>query len=245
MVAPQAPLGQHLLQTVGSGLGRVDQHHVPAHELADHGLEQGVVGAAQDQGIHAGIPDLGQVLGNDQFGNLLFVRGAVVHITGLHQRHEQRAGPGCDLGPGNQLAQQLFIAAGADGGGGADDADAAVAGGKGGLPGGGIHHAQIRHGQLGRLGGGVSAGHRAAGRHDALDIFGEQERDVLPGILEDDLRAAAAVGDTTGITKIDDVLMGEVLAQLPHAGQAAQAAVEHADGAIIHAAFPSFPAPAR
>ena len=65
-------------------------------DSADHGLEQGVVGAAQDQGVYAGIPDLGQVLSNDQFGDLLFVRGTVVHITGLHQRHEQRAGPGCE-----------------------------------------------------------------------------------------------------------------------------------------------------
>ena len=68
------------------------------------------------------------------------------------------------------------------------------------------------------------------------------------GLISLKLKAVAqpsAVGDTTGITKIDDVLMGEVLAQLPHAGQAAQAAVEHADGAIIHAAFPSFPAPVR
>ena len=101
-----------------------------------------------------------------------------------------------------------------------------------------IHHAQIRHGQLGRLGGGVSAGHRAAGRHDALDIFGEQERDVLPGILEDDLRAAAAVGDTTGITKIDDVLVGEDACAAPARPVRPPRPVSNTPmGRLVHAAF--------
>ena len=111
--------------------------------------------------------------------------------------------------------------------------------------GGGIHHAQIGHRELFGLSGGVGAGHRAAGRHDALDILGEQERDVLPGILQDGLRAAAAVGHSAGVAKVDDVFVGQPPAQLPHTGQAAQAAVKYADGAVIHAAFPSFPAQVR
>ena len=93
--------------------------------------------------------------------------------------------------------------------------------------------------------GGVGAGHRAAGGHDALDILREQERDVLPCILQNSLRAAAAVGDAAGIAEVDDILVGKALAQLPHAGQAAKAAVEYADGTVIHAAFPSFPEPER
>ena len=203
------------------------------------------MGAAQNQGIHPGFAHLGQVLGNDQLRNLLLSGFAVIHIPGLHQRYEQRAGAGSDLHPGHQLPQQLFVAAGADGGGCANDADAAVAGDKGCFPGGGIHHAQIRHRQPGRLCSRVGAGHRAAGRHDALYIFRKQERNILTGVLQNGLRAAAAVGDAAGIAEIDDVLVGEALAQLPHAGQAAQTAVEHADGAIIHAAFPFFPEPVR
>ena len=43
----------------------------------------------------------------------------------------------------------------------------------------------------------VGTGHRTAGRHDALDVLGQQEGDVLPGVLPDGLRAAAAVGHPT------------------------------------------------
>ena len=111
--------------------------------------------------------------------------------------------------------------------------------------GGSIHHAQIGHRQLCRFCSRVGAGHGAAGRHDALYIFREQECHVLTGILQDGLRAAAAIGHAAGIAKIDDLLVGQALAQLPHTGQAAKAAVEYADRAVIHAAFPSFPAPAR
>ena len=245
VVGPQTALAEGAFQMVGGGLGRVHQHDVPAHEFADHGLDEGIVGAAQNEGVHPGIPHLGQVLGDDEPGHFLLVFGAVVHVTGLHQRHEERAGAGCDLHARHQFAQQGLIAAGADGGRGANDADAAVAGGKRSLPRSRIHDAQVGHGQQRRLGGGVGAGHRAAGGHDALDILGQQERDVLPGILQDGLRAAAAVGHTAGVAEVDDILVGEPLAQLLHAGQAAEAAVKYADGAVIHAAFPSFPAPVR
>ena len=169
----------------------------------------------------------------------------MVHIAGLHERHEEGAGPGRDLHAGNELAQDGLVAAGADGGRRADDADAAVPGDESGLPGRSVHDTQIGDGELCGLGGGVDAGHRAAGGHDALDILREQERDVLPGILQNSLRAAAAVGDAAGIAEVDDILVGEALAQLPHAGQAAKAAVEYADGTVIHAAFPSFPEPER
>ena len=241
----QAAFREHPFQMMGGGLSGVHQRHLPSHELTDHGLEQRIMGAAQNEGIHPGIPHLGQVLCNDQLRHLLPALLAVVHITGFHQRNEQRTGPGGDLHTGHQLAQQLFIAAGADGRRRANNADAAVAGGKGRFPGGGIHHPQIRHRQPGRLCSRVGAGHRAAGRHDALYIFRKQERNILTGVLQDCLRAAAAVGHAAGITKIDDFLVGQTLAQLPHAGQPAQTAVEHADGAIIHAAFPFFPEPVR
>ena len=245
LCSAQAALGEHLFQMVGGGLGRIHQRHALAHELADHGLEQRVVGAAQNQGVHTGFTHLGQVLSDHQLRHLLSALLAVVHVTGLHQRHEQRAGPGGDLHPRHQLTQQLFVAAGADGGSGADHADAAVAGSKGCLPGSSIHHAQIGHRQLCRFCSRVGTGHGAAGRHDALYIFRKQECHVLTGILQDGLRAAAAIGHAAGIAKIDDLLVGQALAQLPHTGQAAKAAVEYADPAVIHAAFPFFPEPAR
>ena len=203
------------------------------------------MGAAQNQGIHPGVPDPGKVLGNDQTGHLLLFRVAVVHIPGFHQRDEQRASPGRDLHTGHQLAQKGLVTAGPDGRRRADDADAAVAGGKGCFPGGGIHHAQIGHRQCSRFRGRVGAGHRAAGCHDALDILGQQKGNVLPGILQDGLRTAAAIRHPAGIAEVDDVFMGQAPAQFPHAGQAAKAAVKYADGAVIHAAFPSFPEPAR
>ena len=90
---------------VGGGLGRVHQHDVPAHEFADHGLDEGIVGAAQNEGVHPGIPHLGQVLGDDEPGHFLLVFRTVVHVTGLHQRHEERAGAGRDLHARHQFAQ--------------------------------------------------------------------------------------------------------------------------------------------
>ena len=241
----QSALGKHPLQMMGGGHGGVHQRDARAHKLPDHAFQQRVVGAAQNQGIYSGFAHLGQVLGNDQLRDLLLFGFAVIHIPGLHQRYKQRAGTGSDLHPGYQLPQQLFVAAGADGGGCANDADAAVTGDKGSLPGGGIHYAKVGHRQLGCLRSRVGAAHRAAGGHDALDVFGKQKGHVLPGVLQNGLRAAAAVGHPTGIAEVDDILMGQALAQLPHAGQAAQTAVEHTDGAIIHAAFPSFPPPVR
>ena len=230
---------------VGGGLGRVYQCHALPHKFADHSLEQRVVGAAQDQGVHPGVPHLGEVLGNDQPGHLLLFFLAVVHISGLYQGHEQGAGLGKDLHARHQLPQQRLIAAGADGGRSADDTDAAVAGGKGRFPGSSVYHAQIRHRQLCCLRSRIGAGHRAAGCHDAFYIFRKQECDILTGVLQDRLRAAAPVRHTAGIAEIDDILMGQTLAQLPHAGQPAKAAVKYADGAVIHAAFPSFPAQVR
>lgn len=112
------------------------------------------MGAAEDEGVHPGLPHLGQILGDDQTGHLLLVEGAVVHIASLHERHEEGAGPGRDLHAGNELAQDSLVAAGADGGCRADDADAAVPGDKSGLPGRSVHDAQIGDGELGGLGGG-------------------------------------------------------------------------------------------
>ena len=56
-----------------------------------------------------------------------------------------------------------------------------------------------------------------------LYIFRKQERNILTGVLQDGLRAAAAVGHPAGVAKVDDVLVGQPPAQLPHTGQAAQA----------------------
>ena len=245
VISLQPMLAERPLQMVGGGLGRVHEGDVPAHVPAYHLFDEGVVGAAEDEGVHPGLPHLGQILGDDQTGHLLLVEGAVVHITGLHEGDEEGTGTSGDLHAGDKLPQQGLITAGTDGGRRADDADTAVAGDEGGLPGGGVHDAQIGDGELRGLGGGVDAGHRAAGGHDALDILREQERDVLPCILQNSLRAAAAVGDAAGIAEVDDILVGEALAQLPHAGQTAKAAVEYADGTVIHAAFPSFPEPER
>ena len=58
VVGPQTALAEGAFQMVGGGLGRVHQHDVPAHEFADHGLDEGIVGAAQNEGVHPGIPHL-------------------------------------------------------------------------------------------------------------------------------------------------------------------------------------------
>ena len=203
------------------------------------------MGAAQDQGVHPGVPHLFQILGDDQLRHLLAVGGGAVHIAVFHQRDKEGAGPRGDLGARHQPPEHQLVAVGADGGRRADHADLAAAGGPRRPPCRRADHAHVGHGELCGLLGRVGAGHGAAGGHDALDVLGQQERDVLPGVLQNGLVAAAAVGHPAGVAEIDDVLAGQQPAQLPHAGQAAQPAVEYADGAVIHGRPPAFPSPGR
>ena len=97
-----------------------------------------------------------------------------------------------------------------------------------------VHHAQ--HGNLILLTEHVQrvGRHGAAGDDDGLGVKGIQKGGVLPGVFDNGLLGAAAVGHPSGVTKVDDVLSGQQAAQLPHSGQSAQTRVKHANRSFIH-----------
>ena len=74
----------------------------------------------------------------------------------------------------------------------------------------------------------------AAGDDDGLQIEAAQEPGVLPGVFENGIPAAVAVGDTGCVAEVYNVFRGHDPAQLPHCGQAAEAGVEYPDGPCVH-----------
>ncbi len=100
--------------------------------------------------------------------------------------------------------------------------------------GGGLHHAPHRDVVFRRQHVQRGGGHRAAGDDDGLQIEGPQKGHVLPGIADDGVLGAAAVGHPPGIAEIDDILSRQQVLKLPHRRQAAQTRIKDANGPIIH-----------
>ena len=82
--------------------------------------------------------------------------------------------------------------------------------------------------------------HRAAGSQHRLYVLREEKVHVLAGIAQNGLLPPRAIGHPAGVAKVNDALAGQQLFQLLNGGQAPQARVEHADGAVIHGWSPSF-----
>ena len=220
-------------QSRGGLPAAVDEGDPPAHHRGDGGADDGVVGAAQNEGVHPGLPDGGQVPLCYQAGHLVLGGDKGV----LHQGHEQGAGLREHLELVVQLEQGLAVGVAVDGGVGADDPHLFVFRGGGSGPGGREHHVEVGHPQaLADVPGGGA--HRAAGGQHRLDPPFQEEGHVLLRVAAHGLSAAGAVGHPAGIAKIDDAFLGQQLFQLLHGSQAPQARVEHADGTVIHKAPP-------
>ena len=188
------------------------------------------MGAAQDQGVDPLLPEGGQVLLRHGLDDDVAGAGAAL----LRQGDEEGAGL-LDHGDGGvQGPQGPLVGAGADGGLGRDHADTAIARGGQGRPAGGLHHPHdgevILPLELGQGGGGDGA----AGDEDGLKVKGPEEADVLPGVLQNGLWRAAAVGDTGGVPEVDQVLPRQDAPQGADGGEAAEAGIKHADGSAIH-----------
>ena len=104
-------------------VGRVDQHDVAAHDVADRAGEERVVGAAEQQGVDGGVDQRGE----QPLGEHVDLVG--VGLAPLDELDEAGAGGTGQLHAGVGLGHGLLVGARADGADGADDADVAVAGG--------------------------------------------------------------------------------------------------------------------
>ena len=74
----------------------------------------------------------------------------------------------------------------------------------------------------------------AAGDNHRLQIEAAQKPQILPGIPQQGLLAAVAVGDTGSISKVYNILGGHQLPQLPHRRQPSQSGIEYAYGTRVH-----------
>ena len=188
------------------------------------------MGTAKNQRIYVLILQFLQILGDNQ----LCDRVAVIEVAVFHQRHKHRARLGKNLHLGQHITDYRRVGAAAHRGRRADDADPAVAGCVHRSAGRCPHHPGEGHRQAGGLLRRIGRGHRAAGGNDEFHVPAQQKADILPGVLDDDILSAGAVGHAARIPEVDDILPRQHAAQLPHSCQAAQTAVKHADGPCVH-----------
>ena len=187
------------------------------------------MGAPQHQGVHPCRFQGSQVFRRHRLD--YNVAGAEPAV--LHQGHEQGAGLPGDPGRRVFRLDGPLIGAAAHRGLGADQADVPAAGEPGRRPGGGLHHPHHGDGILGGEHVQRGGGYGAAGDEDGLEVEGAQEGHILPGIFDDRLPGAAAVGHPSRISEVDHVLPRQQAAQLPHSGEPPQAGIKDADGPLI------------
>ena len=117
---------------------------------------------------------------------------------------------------------------------GADDADAAVAGGADGAPGGRDDHLDDRH--VVALAG--VAQHRGAGGvagdDEHLDALVDEVVEAVQGVLADLGDRLGAVRLAGGVAEVEHRLVRQLVEDGAGDGQAAEAGVEDADGCVRH-----------
>ena len=191
------------------------------------------MGTAQNQRVDAGVAQRRQILTRYGFDH------AVAHLIApvLHQGNEQRAGLADDLHTLVQRMDGTLIRAGADRGGGGNQADALIAR----LPyraaAGRLHHTQNRQVIFCSQRGQGRRRHGAAGDNNRFDIKRAQKTHILPAVLEQNFLRAAAIRDTGRVTEVYNVFRGENAPHLAHGSQSAQPGVKHPDRSVIHGIF--------
>ena len=137
------------------------------------------MGAAEHEGVDVGRPDGGQ----EPFGEHEDLVG--VDVAGFDELDEPRAGGAGQHDVGEVGRGGPLVGAGGDRADGADDTDAAGAGGLGRRPQTRLDHAGERDlvtvPQLGKSGGGG----RVASHHDQLDVVAHEQLGDLEGVLQD------------------------------------------------------------
>ena len=241
-VAGGGALGEALLhvgvptEIVGKAVGYVfalwHEAHGGGKGAAQLGEEEGIVGAAEDDGVDEGVAleELVDVLLYEVVGS------GAVGLAVLDEWHPEGAGLAGDVDVGGEFVDFDVVGVAAYGAGGGKDADVACAGelaygfgrgaydaehAPGGVDGGEV---ALLYGAQG-LGGG-----RVAGEDDEGASHTEEAAHGLEGELIDDGKGARAVGGSRVVAKVEVVVLGHELLYLPQYGETSVAGVKNAYG---------------
>jgi hypothetical protein len=216
--------GEFVADVGGAGGGGVDEADFVADEFLEDGDEEGVVGAAEEEGVDVALQHRLEVFFEDEF------EGGVIEPALLDEGDEEGSGAGVDLEVGSAEGEVVLVGVAFDGAFGADDADAlAVGGGEGGGD-AGFEDAEDGDAEGGAEGVESVGGGGVAGDDDGFDALVDQELGVFEGEAADGFRGLGAVGDAGGVAEVDDGFVGEELAECADDGEAADAGVEDAEG---------------
>jgi hypothetical protein len=210
-------------------VGGADEYHAAPHDVGDHPSQVRVVRAPEQQRVDAGfLHGRQQALG--QHGDLVADR-----LAPFDELDEAGTGGARQVDGCTGVVDGALIGAGRDGAHGADHAHPPRFGGGDEGPHTWLDDADDGHRQLGREVVEASGGGRVARHDEQLDVvlFHQAPRD-LPGELAHLGLRAGAVGIATGVADVDEVLGRQQVDHSTRDGEAAEARVEHADGAIRH-----------
>jgi len=211
-------------QAVGHIFALRHDAHARGHMLHDAAHEQGVVGAAEDDGVDVGVEAhelvdalLDEVVGSGRVG-----------LVGFDDGSPQRTGYAGELDVGEQFFDFELVAAALHGAFGGQQSDVSRRGDAADDLGRGSDDAEhasagIDGRNVALLNGAQGFGRRGvAAEDDEAATHGEQLEHGLAGELIDHLERARAVGRTSIIAQVHVVVLGQ---QLPDAMQDGQSAV--------------------
>ena len=225
--------GQRPVDVLGGLVRGGHQGHIPPHDVGDRPHQQRVVGAAEDEGVHAGGLDGGQVL----LGDVEHL-GAGGHPP-LGQLDEARARLRDELDAGNGL-EGVVVGTRVDRPTGGDQPHLAVAGHSGrgtcrrvddlddrNSPSQGVALPRIV--QDGRRGG-------VAGDDEQLDPSVHELVHDAQSQRPDLGDVPGTIGTVGGVPDVEHLLMGQLVEDRTGDGEATDPRVEHPDRSIIHTA---------
>ena len=236
--SPEPGIGQDRTDLEGRLVGRGDEHHVAPHHVADRPGQERVVGAAQEQGVHARGPDGGeQTLRQD-------VDLIALGLAPLDELDEAGASTAGELHRRPLRPPRPLVRTRRDGPDRAYDAHSPVPGDEDGRA-----HAWVDHSDQGdvelepeQIQGG---GRRGVARdHDHLHaMFADEVGGDLTGELAHLVQGPGTVRVPAGVAYVDDVLPRDQVEDGPGHCQPAEAAVEDPDRAVVHPQEATVPGP--
>jgi len=224
----EIPFLKDLEGLLGGLFSRVHDLDAAPHGLSDYVFEDGVMSAAHDEDIDPGFPEVAQIFLGDEAGDLIMLE------TFLNDGHEEGTGPRKNLHIRIELSDRSFVGHALDRRPGADDPHSAALRVSDRLRGAGTDDADHRdgHSSLQYLKG--EGGRGVAGNNEELDALREQEEGAFEGVFRHHPGRLVPVGNSRGITEIDDMFMGEKFFDLFEDGHASDPGIEHSDGEFLH-----------
>ena len=211
----------------GGGDGGINQGNVLCF-AADKRFEQWEVGTTQHQRVDVVCQKRLEIFAHGQAGDF------VIEPALFYQWHKQGRGLRAHQRVVVLRMDGACIGVAVDGSVGCDNADSVVFGGlQSGFRSGGndVQYGHIACFLADFLSG--NGGNGVARNDECLDIVFQQEIDNLHGEGFDGGAGFGAVGNACGIAKIDDVFHRQAFHQGADVGQAADAGIKYADGALF------------